>query len=51
MTAAADIAMFVERQKRERVEQGLTPTITDDGTLRLIAALVGQKRGTDDRAA
>jgi hypothetical protein len=39
----ADIATFVERVKRERAVQGLPPTITDEGTLRLIAALVGRK--------
>lgn len=52
MTAAADIAAFVERMKRERVEAGLPPTITDEATLRLIGALVARrKRGDDDAAA
>ncbi len=44
MTAAAD---FIERVKRERVEQGLPPTITDASTLRVIAALVARKRDPD----
>jgi hypothetical protein len=51
VTAAADVAVFVERMRRERTEQGLPPTITDEATLRLIAAVVGRKRGADDRAA
>jgi hypothetical protein len=46
VTAAADVAVFVERMRRERAERGLPPTITDVETLRLIAALVTRKRGS-----
>ena len=45
MTAAVDVAAFVERMKRERVAHGLPPTITDEGALRLLAAVVGRKGG------
>jgi hypothetical protein len=36
-----DIAAFVERQRRERAEAGLPPSIVDANTLALIAALIG----------
>lgn len=47
MTGAAERALFVERMKRERAEQGLSPTIADASTLKMIAALVGRKRGAE----
>ena len=40
-----DIARFVARMKREREAAGLPATITDAGTLRLIAAIVSKRRG------
>jgi hypothetical protein len=51
MTAAAALTMFIERMKRERDERGLPPTITDESTLKVIAALVGRKGGLDERTA
>jgi hypothetical protein len=44
---ADDITLFVERIKRERIEQGLPRTIDDPNTLALIAALVGRKEAPD----
>ena len=41
MTAPDEIAEFVERQRRERIEAGLPPSIVDANTIALIAALIG----------
>ena len=53
MTKRSDeITLFVERMKRERSERGLPPTITDPGTLNVIAALVAHRKEVEhDRAA
>ena len=48
---AADTASFVERQRRERVAAGLTPTITDESALRLIAAVMTNANRVGDRHA
>ena len=45
MIPADTVAAFVERMKRERVEQGLAPTITDGATLRVVAALAAKAVG------
>jgi hypothetical protein len=45
MTTTADtVAEFVERQRRERIEAGLPPSIVDAGTIAMIAALIGGGR-------
>jgi hypothetical protein len=44
MNDSVDITQFVERIKRERSAAGLPPTITDAGTLRLIAGIVSAPR-------
>lgn len=51
MTAPAVRLERTERIKRERKAAGLSPTITDPTTLRLVAALVARKGVTDGKAA
>ena len=40
----AAVASFVDRQRAERAEHGLPASITDDATLRLIAAVTTTAR-------
>jgi hypothetical protein len=44
MNDSVDITQFVERIKRERSAAGLPPTITDAGTLHIIASIVSAPR-------
>ena len=51
MNDSVDITQFVERMKRERSAAGLPPTITDAGTLRIIAGIVSAPRNIERVAA
>jgi hypothetical protein len=47
----ADVAAFVERMKRERVDAGLSVTIVDADALSVLAAVVANREVVADASA